>query len=153
MAPSSGEGGGGEVDGHRYTISPSGIIQLYVSRADGGARRYVIKSRPGGSVKSVKERMRAKLKAEGALQIFQKGWTVVHCHWFSFKRVHPAGSSNCVYFALEEETLFNMQSMIRLYDIRFQQALPRRSRVTSPEWYKNECTLADDVYQKLINSL
>jgi hypothetical protein len=86
-------------------------------------------------------------------QLFQKGWTVVHGHWFSFKRVHPAGSSNRVYFALEEETLFNVQSMIRLHDIRFQQALPRRSRVTSPEWYKNEFTLSDDVYQKLINSL
>lgn len=86
-------------------------------------------------------------------QLFQKGWTVVRGHWFSFKRVHPAGSSNRVYVALEEETLFNVQSMIRLHGIRFLQALPRRSRVTSPEWYKNEFTLSDEVYQQLINSI
>lgn len=86
-------------------------------------------------------------------QLFEKGWTVVRGHWFSLKRVEQR-SSNRIYCALEEETLFNVQSMIRLKDVRFLQAVPRRTRATGPEWYKNnEFTMTDEVYQKLINSL
>jgi hypothetical protein len=57
------------VDGHRYTISPSGIIHICVSRADGAQRRYAIKTKPGESVEAMKERMRAKLEAEGVPRI------------------------------------------------------------------------------------
>ena len=85
-------------------------------------------------------------------QHFEKGWTVVRGHWFAFQRAVPASGAR-VYKALEEETLLNVQSMIRLTAIKFLQAVPRRTRGSTSEWYKQEFTLSDDVYQKLLDSL
>jgi hypothetical protein len=39
-------------------------------------------------------------------QLFEKGWTVAHGHWFSLKLVLL---DSRVYDALEEQTLFNVQ--------------------------------------------
>jgi hypothetical protein len=59
-----------------------------------------------------------------------------------------------IYCALEEQTLFNVQSMIRLDNVRFQQPLRRTRASESPQWYQNsEFTLSNDVYQRLVNSL
>jgi hypothetical protein len=44
-------------------------------------------------------------------QLFEKGWTVARGHWFSLKRVLL---DSRIYCALEEQTLFNVQSIIRL---------------------------------------
>jgi hypothetical protein len=44
-------------------------------------------------------------------QLFEKGWTVARGHWFSLKRVLL---DSRIYCALDEQTLFNVQSMIRL---------------------------------------
>lgn len=85
-------------------------------------------------------------------QHFEKGWTVVRGHWFAFQRAVPASGAR-VYKALEEETLLNVQSMIRLTAIKFLQAVPRRTRGTTSDWYKQEFTLSDEVYQKLLDSL
>jgi hypothetical protein len=59
-------------------------------------------------------------------QHFQKGWTVVRGHWFAFQRTTPASGAR-IYKAPEEETLLNVQSMIRLTAIKFIQAVPRRT--------------------------
>jgi hypothetical protein len=44
-------------------------------------------------------------------QLFEKGWTVARGLWFSLKQVLL---DSRIYCALEEQTLFNVQSMIRL---------------------------------------
>jgi hypothetical protein len=44
-------------------------------------------------------------------QLFEKGWTVARGHWFSLKRVLL---DSRIYCALEQQTFFNVQSMIRL---------------------------------------
>jgi hypothetical protein len=70
MARSRGDGDGGVVDGHRYTIAPSGMVTIYASRADGGTqRRFFIKTKSGESVDLLEGRIRAKLEGEGALGI------------------------------------------------------------------------------------
>jgi hypothetical protein len=84
-------------------------------------------------------------------QLFEKGWTVARGHWFSLTRADP---TKRIYRALEEETLFNVQAMMRLTNVRFQQGIPRHTRGTGADWYKNnEFTLSDDAYQILLNSL
>jgi hypothetical protein len=85
-------------------------------------------------------------------QHFEKGWTVVRGHWFAYQRTVPATGAR-IYKALEEETLLNVQSMIRLTNIKFIQSVPRRTRGSTSEWYKqSEFTLSDEVYQKLLDS-
>lgn len=86
-------------------------------------------------------------------QEFEKGWTVVRGHWFAFQRAVPTSGAR-MYKALEEQMLLNVQAMIRLHNIKFTQAVPRRTGKTTLDWYKNnEFTLSDDVYQQLLNSL
>jgi hypothetical protein len=47
-----------------------------------------------------------------------------------------------------------LAAMMRLTNVRFQQGIPRRTRGTVADWYKNnEFTLSDDAYQILLNSL
>jgi hypothetical protein len=70
MARPRGDGDGGVVDGHRYTIASSGMVTIYASRADGGTqRRFFIKTKSGESVDLLEGRIRAKLEGEGALGI------------------------------------------------------------------------------------
>jgi hypothetical protein len=69
-------------------------------------------------------------------QHFEKGWTVVRGHWYAYQRTVPATGAR-IYKALEEETLLNVQSMIRLTDIKFKQSAPRRTRGSTSEWYKH----------------
>lgn len=85
-------------------------------------------------------------------QHFEKGWSVVRGHWFAFQRTVLASGAR-VYKALEEETLLNVQSMIRLTGIKFIQAVPRRTRGTTSDWYNQEFILNDEVYQKLLDCL
>jgi hypothetical protein len=72
-------------------------------------------------------------------QLFEKGWTVARGHWFSLKRVLP---NSRIYCALEKQTLFNMQSMIRLDNVRFQQTLWR----PNPSEWVAEFTLSKPRY-------
>jgi hypothetical protein len=86
-------------------------------------------------------------------QHFQKGWTVVRGHWFSLART-DAASGTRTYKALAEEALFNVQAMIKLKDIRFLQNVPKRTRASTADWYKNnEFSLHRDTYQILVNSI
>jgi len=86
-------------------------------------------------------------------QQFEAGWKVVRGHWFSLKCTE-AQSGARIYTALSEETLFNVQSMMRLKDVRFTQAVPRRTRTSTSDWFKNNTfKLTAEVYQMLLNSL
>jgi len=79
---------------------------------------------------------------------------VVRGHWFSLKSTEAQMSGARIYTALSEETLFNVQSMMRLKDVRFTQAVPRRTRTSASDWFKNNTfKLSDEVYQMLLNSL
>jgi hypothetical protein len=75
---------------------------------------------------------------------------VARGHWISLKRVLP---NSRIYCALEEQTLFNVQSMIRLDNIRFQQTLRGPERVGHSSDQSSEFTVSNDVYQRLVNSL
>jgi len=83
-------------------------------------------------------------------QQFEAGWKVVRGHWFSLKSTEaPSGAR--IYTVLAEETLFNVQSMMRLTDVKFMHAVPRRTRTSTSDWFKNNTfKLPDDVYQKLL---
>jgi hypothetical protein len=76
---------------------------------------------------------------------------VARGHWFSLKRVLP---DSRIYCALEEQTLFNVQSMISLDNVRFQQTLRRTRASESQQWYQSsELTLSNDVYKRVVNLL
>jgi hypothetical protein len=86
-------------------------------------------------------------------QHFQKGWTVARGHWFALQRTDRASGMR-IYKALEEQTLFNVQSMMKLKGIKFTQNVPRRTHASTADWYKNhEFSLHLETYQLLVNSL
>ena len=86
-------------------------------------------------------------------QLFEKDWLVAKGHWFSLVETRSCDQAR-TYKALEEETLFNVQSMLKVKGIRFIQAVPRRSRASTAAWYENNrFVLAEDVYDSLVNSL
>mmetsp|Transcript_14473 Transcript_14473/g.36664 ORF Transcript_14473/g.36664 Transcript_14473/m.36664 type:complete len:292 (-) Transcript_14473:88-963(-) len=86
-------------------------------------------------------------------QHFEKGWSVVRGHWFSLARTERAGGTR-VYKALEEQTLFNVQSMMKIKDLKFLQGVPKRTRLSTAAWYKNnEFSLHRETYQLLVDSL
>jgi hypothetical protein len=86
-------------------------------------------------------------------QHFQKDWTVVRGHWFSLARTDAANGTR-IYKALAEQALFNVQAMIKLNGIRFIQNVPKRTRASTADWYKNnEFSLHRDMYQILVNSI
>jgi hypothetical protein len=85
-------------------------------------------------------------------QQFDKGWTVARGHWFALQRANPASGAR-TYKALAEETLLNVQSMLRLGNIKFVQAVPRRTHASTSAWFNQEFILSEEVYQRLLDSL
>jgi len=86
-------------------------------------------------------------------QHFEKGWLVAKGHWFLLVETRTRDQAR-IYKALAEETLFNVQSMLKVKGIHFLQGVPRRSRATTGAWYENNrFVLPVETYDRLVNSL
>jgi len=91
-------------------------------------------------------------------QHFEKDWLVAKGRRFSLVETRARDQAR-IYKALAEETLLNVQSMLKVKGIRFIQAVPRRSRDSTAAWYENNrFVLAGEhtrggVPDSLVNSL
>lgn len=84
-------------------------------------------------------------------QTFGAGWHVVKGHWFQYEGRVGTGGDRC-YVQLEDEAVFNVNSMIRVTGVQFTSPFkrPRRRGAPTAATSRRKWVMNADVYQRVL---